>query len=198
MSIVRLVEWNSTVLVVDVQEKLLPAIPGREALIRDVGFVLDVANLLKLPIFATEQYPKGLGPTHPEIARRLPTNIPAKTAFSCCGAPGLTADLRACGRKQIVVLGMETHVCVLHTVFDLLAEGMTVFVPVDGVQGRYPLDGGIALERMKAAGAILTTVDATAFEWLGGADHPSFKEVSRLVQQRMKAINDLNGANGAT
>lgn len=83
---------------------------------------------------------------------------------------------------------MEAHVCVMQTVLDLLAEGLQVFVPVDGVQSRFPIDQETALRRMDRAGAILTTCEATAFEWLGGSDHPQFKPVSKLVQERMKAI----------
>jgi hypothetical protein len=83
---------------------------------------------------------------------------------------------------------METHVCVLQTVLDLLAEGLQAFVPVDGVQSRFRVDHDTALRRMERAGAVPTTCEATAFEWLGGSDHPQFKAVSKLVQERMKQI----------
>lgn len=184
----RLSALNSVVLVVDVQERLLAVMPDARGLVRDIGFLLDVANLLKVPALATEQYPQGLGHTSPELARRLPNELPAKVAFSCCGAPGLVSELRQLGRPNVVVCGMETHVCVLQTVLDLLAEGLTVFVTADAVQSRFPVDQKYALKRMDRAGAILTTAEATAFEWLGGSDHPQFKLVSKLVQERMKAI----------
>ena len=184
----RLSALNSTLLVVDVQDKLLAVMPDAAGLIRDVGFLLDVANLLKVPALATEQYPQGLGPTNSELVRRLPGERPAKVTFSSCGAPGLVTQLRQRGRPNIVVVGMETHVCVLHTTLDLLADGLQVFVATDAVQSRFRLDHDMALRRLERAGAVLTTAEATAFEWLGGSDHPQFKPVSRLVQDRMKQL----------
>jgi nicotinamidase-related amidase len=187
-SISRLSPLNSTLLVVDVQEKLLAVMPDATGLVRDVAFLLDVANLLNVPARVTEQYPQGLGPTHPDLAYRLPAERPAKVAFSCCGIPGLLSELRQLGRPNIVVTGMEAHVCVLQTVLDLLAEGLNVLVVADAIQSRFRIDHDVALRRMERAGAILTTCETTAFEWLGGADHPQFKPVSRLVQERMKQI----------
>jgi nicotinamidase-related amidase len=184
----RLSALNSTLLVVDVQDRLLTVMPDAPALIRDVGFLLDVANLLKVPALATEQYPRGLGPTNAELVRRLPPERPAKVAFSCCGAPGLLSELRQLGRPNVVVAGMEGHVCVLQTTLDLLAEGLTVFLPVDAIQSRFRIDQETAVRRMERAGAVLTTAETTAFEWLGGSDHPQFKAVSKLVQERMKAL----------
>ena len=184
----RLTPLDTALLVVDVQDRLLAVMPDAPGLIRDVGFLLDVANLLKVPAVATEQYPQGLGPTNAELVRRLPPERPAKTAFSCCGAPGLLSELRRHGRPNVVVAGMETHVCVLNTTLDLLAEGLTVFVAADAVQSRFRVDHDTALRRMGRAGAILTTAETTAFEWLGGSDHPQFKAVSKLVQERMKAL----------
>ena len=184
----RLSALNSSLLVVDVQDKLLAVMPDAAGLVRDVGFLLDVAKLVQVPALATEQYPQGLGPTTAELARRLPAERPAKVAFSCCGAPGLRTELGLLGRPNVVVVGMEAHVCVLQTTLDLLAEGMTVFVAVDAIQSRFLIDQETAVRRMERAGAILTTSEATAFEWLGGADHPQFKAVSKLVQERMKVL----------
>lgn len=184
----RLSAVNSTLLVVDVQDKLLAVMPDAPGLVRDVGFLLDMANLLGVPARATEQYPQGLGPTNAELVRRLPPERPAKVAFSCCAAPGLLAELRQLGRPNVVVAGMEAHVCVLQTSLDLLAEGLTVFLPVDGIQSRFRIDQETAVRRLEQAGAILTTAEATAFEWLGGSDHPQFKTVSKLIQDRMKAL----------
>ena len=188
MPVPRLSAIDSTLLVVDVQDRLLAAMPDAAGLIRDVAFLLDVANLLAIPAMATEQYPQGLGPTAAALAQRLPSDRLAKTAFSCGGAPGLLADLRRSGRPNVVVVGMETHVCVLQTVLDFLAAGLNVFVPVDAVQARFPIDHHTALQRMDKAGAVLTTVETTAYEWLGGADHPQFKPVSLLVRARMKDV----------
>ena len=179
---------ESVLLVVDVQEKLTAKIPRAASLVRDIAFLLDVAALVGVPATATEQYPKGLGPTTPELARRLPSPLPDKTAFSCCAVPGLLDVHRQHGRLRVVLAGIETHVCVLHTALDLLAEGFTVYLPVDAVASRFDVDHETALRRLEKAGAILTTIEACAFEWMGGAKHPSFKQVSALVQERMKAM----------
>jgi len=184
----RLSALNSTLLVVDVQDKLLAVMPDASGLIRDVGFLLDVANLLQIPARATEQYPQGLGPTNAELVRRLQAERPSKVTFTCCGAPGLLDEIRELGRPNVVVAGMETHVCVLQTVLDLLADGLQVFVAADAVQSRFRIDHDVAIRRMERAGAVLTTSETTAFEWLGGSDHPQFKAVSKLVQERMKQL----------
>jgi nicotinamidase-related amidase len=184
----RLSALNATLLVVDVQDRLLAVMPDAAGLIRDVAFLLDAANMLQVPVLATEQYPQGLGPTNAELVRRLKGERPAKVAFSCCGAPGLLAELRQTGRPNVVVAGMESHVCVLQTILDLLADGLQVFVPVDAVQSRFRVDHDTALRRMERAGAVLTTCEMAAFEWLGGSDHPQFKAVSRLVQERMRQL----------
>jgi isochorismate hydrolase len=185
----RLTSLNSILLVIDVQDKLLVKMPDVAGLVRDIAFLIDVAKLLQVPVKGTEQYPKGLGPTTAELARRLPAELPAKTAFSSCGAPGVLAELRASGRKNLVLAGMETHVCIAHTALDLITDGMTVFLPVDALQSRFRLDHEMALNRLQASSAVLTTVEATAFEWLGGADHPQFKSVSKLIQERMSQLN---------
>ncbi len=183
----RLTAADSVLVVVDVQDKLLAKIPTAAALVRNAGFLLDAAALLGVPAVATEQYPKGLGPTTAELARRLPAGLPAKTAFSCCGAAGFLADLRDRGRPNVVLAGMETHVCVLQTALDLIEAGLTVFLPVDALASRYPIDHDTALRRMERAGAVPTTAEAVAFEWVADASHPQFKALSRLVVERAVA-----------
>jgi nicotinamidase-related amidase len=178
---------DSGLLVIDVQEKLLAKIPGKEALVRNIAFLLDAARLLDVPVAGTEQYPKGLGPTVPELAQRLPPR-PDKVAFSCCAIPGIAESFQKAARLKLVLAGMETHVCVLQTALDLLTRDYRVFVPVDAVASRQALDHDQAIRRLDRAGAVITTSETVVFEWLGGADHPRFKEVSRLVQDRMKAM----------
>jgi nicotinamidase-related amidase len=178
---------DTGLLVVDVQEKLMAKIPGAAGLVRDIGFLIDAARLLDMPVQATEQYPKGLGPTVPELARRLPER-PEKTAFSCCAVPSVIETFRRAARPKVVLAGIEAHVCVLHTALDLLALGFRVYVVADAVGSRYAIDREFALRRLEQAGAVLTTAETCVFEWLGGATHPRFKAVSALVQQRMQAI----------
>ena len=191
MNIPRLTAHNSTLLVIDVQDKLLVKMPDAPALVRDVAFLIDVARLLQIPIAATEQYPKGLGPTNAELTRRLAMEMPSKVTFSSCGAPGVLANLRNSHKSNVVLAGMETHVCVLQTALDLLAAGFNVFLPVDALQARSRFDHDVALRRLERLGAVVTSVEATAFEWLGTADHPQFKTVSKMIQERMAAIASL-------
>jgi nicotinamidase-related amidase len=178
---------DTGLLVIDVQEKLIPKIRGAQSLIRDIGFLVDAARILQISVQATEQYPRGLGPTVPELAARLPER-PDKVAFSCCAIPTIVQNFQRAGRTKIVLAGIETHVCVLHTALDLLALGFAVYLPVDAVSNRYMLDHDMALHRLEQAGAILTTAETCCFEWVGAAGSPQFKEISRLVQERMKAL----------
>lgn len=179
----RLRPETSAVVVVDIQDKLLAKIPTAAALVRNSGFLLDVAALLDVPARGTEQYPKGLGPTTPEIAARLPP-LPTKTAFSCCGADTFLAELKMMQRPNVVLVGMETHVCVAQTALDLLDAGLTVYLPVDALAARAAVDHDTALRRLERAGAVPTTVEAVAFEWVADSTHPQFKAVSKLVIER--------------
>jgi len=180
----RLLAETSVVVVIDIQDKLLAKMPGAAALVRNAGFVLDVAAKLGVPVLATEQYPKGLGPTTPEVARRLAPALPAKTTFSCCGAGTFLEELEMLRRPNVVLVGMETHVCVAQTALDLLHAGLNVFLPADAISARNAIDHDTALRRLEQAGAVPTTTEATAFEWLRDAAHVQFKAVSALVKDR--------------
>lgn len=180
----RLTPENSTLVVVDVQDKLLAKLPRATELVKNTGFLIDAAVLLEIPVRATEQYPKGLGPTTSEIVRRLPTPAAAKTAFSCCGAGTFLEELEMLQRPNVIVVGAETHVCVQQTALDLLAAGLHVVVPADAVTGWGDLDHATALRRMEQAGAVVTTAEAVAFEWVRDSTHPKFKAVSQLVVAR--------------
>jgi nicotinamidase-related amidase len=173
---------DTALLVVDVQEKLLPLIPGRERLVWNIRRLIDGAQVLGLPVIATEQYPQGLGPTTAELAQRLRT-IPAKTTFSCRECGPLFTGLRDRGVWKILVSGMETHVCVSQTVHDLLAEGFRVYIAADAVAARGSFDHEIALRRMDSSGATLTTTEAALFEWCERAGTPEFKQISQLVKE---------------
>jgi nicotinamidase-related amidase len=178
---------DTGLLVIDVQEKLVPMILGADHLMRNIAFLLDAARLLNMPVQTTEQYPRGLGPTVPELAQRLPER-PEKVAFSSCAVPSIVEHFHRTARPKIVLAGIETHVCVLHTALDLLALDFRVYLAVDAIGARYRIDHDTALRRMEQAGAILTTSEGCAFEWIGGAGHPRFKEISCLVQERMKQL----------
>jgi nicotinamidase-related amidase len=178
---------DTALLVIDVQEKLMAKIPGADAVIGNIAFLIDGARLVEVPVAATEQYPKGLGPTVAALARRLPDR-PDKVAFSCCAVPSVVESFRKTARPKIILAGIETHVCVLHTALDLLAQDFRVYIPIDAVASRFSVDHETALRRLEKLGAVLTTSEATVFEWVGGADHPRFKQISALVQERMKNL----------
>ncbi len=180
----RLRAENSLCLEIDLQEKLLAKLPSSVALIRNAGFMLDVAAALTIPVLATEQYPRGLGPTAAEIARRLTTKPIAKTSFSCCGANAFREELERPHRTAVVLIGIETHVCIAQTALDLLQAEMSVFLAVDAMGARGALDHDFALRRLEQAGAVLTTTEAIAFEWLQDSTNEQFKNVSALVVAR--------------
>ena len=180
---------DTGLLVIDVQEKLMPLIASAAEVIRNIAFLIDAARVLEMPVQATEQYPKGLGATVPELARRVPQR-PDKIAFSCCAIPSVVDNFRRAARPKLLLAGIETHVCVQQTALDLLALNFRVYIPADGVASRYAIDHERALRRLENAGAIITTCESAVFEWIGAAGTPQFKEISRLVQERMKQIED--------
>jgi nicotinamidase-related amidase len=176
---------DTALLVVDVQEKLLAAIADAPRIVWNVRRLIDAAQILGLPVSATEQYPKGLGPTVAELAERIEA-VPSKQTFSAGGCPGLSEwlqGLRDRGIYKILVCGVEAHVCVAQTAMDLLADGWRVFAAVDAVGSRFDADCRTALERLDSAGAVLTTVEAAMFEWCETADAPEFKQISRLARE---------------
>ena len=185
--VTRMSPADTALLVIDVQEKLTPLIPDAETLIRNIGFLIDAARVMEIPVLATEQYPKGLGGTIAVLKYRL-SDIPDKTSFSSCAAPRITEALERDARVKVVLAGLETHVCVLQTALDLLGQGRRVYVAADAVSSRYRVDHDFALRRMEQAGVIMVTSETAAFEWVGGSGTPQFREISRLVQDRMKQI----------
>lgn len=178
---------DTGLLVIDVQEKLLPRILDASLLVRNLAFLIDAAGLLELPVQATEQYPRGLGPTVPELAGRLPERFD-KVAFSCCALPQVVERFHRAARPRIVLAGIESHVCVLHTALDLLALDFRVYVVADAVGARARIDHEMALRRLERAGAVLVSTEMCVFEWLGSSGHPRFKAISQLVQERMKHL----------
>ncbi|MBN2023507.1 MAG: isochorismatase family protein [Pirellulales bacterium] len=173
---------NSALLVVDVQEKLVGAIADHRRVVWNIRRLVDGAAALGVRVVGTEQYPKGLGSTVDELAERLGP-LPEKLSFSCGGCPGVFAPLREAGIGNILVVGIEAHVCVLQTVLDLLADGWRVFVAVDAVGSRYEIDCRTALGRMESSGAVLTTTETTLFEWCERAGTDVFRQISKLARE---------------
>ena len=169
-------------LVVDVQGKLITLVPGHPRIIWNIRRLLDGAKILAVETAATEQYPKGLGPTVPELRERL-GEIPAKTEFSCGACGGIFRGWEERGIFRVLLAGIEAHVCVQQTALDLMAAGFRVYLTVDAIGARHEVDYQTALRRMESAGATLTTTEAALFEWCQCAGTPQFKEISRLVQE---------------
>jgi len=171
---------------IDIQGRLAGAMPEdeRERVLRHAGILAEAAGKLKVPVVATEQYPKGLGPTAEPVAEALPPATPLfeKTCFSCGGAKGFLDTLGAGNRNQIVLAGMETHVCVLQTALELQGHGFQVFVVEDAVCSRRPANHRNALERVRQAGGIVTNTESVLFEWLRDAGHEHFKAISALIK----------------
>jgi nicotinamidase-related amidase len=174
---------KSLLLLVDVQERLFPSIHEREKMLARIELLIAAAKLMEIPIVATEQYPKGLGKTLPEIAGMIPDIQPLeKIDFSCFQAPGFQEQLAAHQRRQIVVTGIEAHICVTQTALDLLNNGKEVVVVADAVGSRRPLDAETALRRLDNCGAVVATAESVVFEWLRRAGSEPFKALQSKIK----------------
>ena len=171
---------RSTLLAIDFQQRLMPAIDGAAATLANAGRLLEAARRLGVPAVVTEQYPKGLGATVEDLpVAGLPTL--AKMEFDASRAAGLF-ELLPQGRPDMVVAGCEAHVCVLQTVLGLLDAGHAVRVVGDAIGSRRAESKATAIERMRAAGAEIVTTEMVVFEWLGTAADPAFRDVSALIK----------------
>lgn len=178
----RLDPDRSMLLLIDWQERLFPAMPEdlREATLERVRTLRWLAAELGVPTLFTEQYPRGLGHTLPALE---PVGAVEKTSFSVMGEPAFAAVLAAHpDRDQLVLTGMETHICVAQSAADLLQSGRAVTLVADGVLSRRKLDWRLGVERVRDAGASISTQEGVAFEWLGRAGSPAFKELSRRIR----------------
>lgn len=174
---------RAALLLVDMQEKLLPAMAAPEPVVANCAILLKAADRLGVPLIVSEQYPKGLGTTVPALDALIPAEAKsAKTHFSCVADPGLSARFDALDRRQIVLAGIEAHVCVLQTALGLAARGFEVFVAADATTSRRPENKALALERMAAAGVRPVAAEMVLFEWLGRAGTPEFKDLSGLIK----------------
>jgi nicotinamidase-related amidase len=179
----RLRRARAGLVVVDVQERLLPAIFEKERVVQNSVRLIQGAAILHLPIFATEQYRKGLGATVPEVAGAIAGFAPwEKLAFSACGADGFVSALRKQKVSEVILCGIEAHVCVTQTCLDLLEKGFRVFVVADAVSSRTAENYRLGLDRMSAAGAVIVSTEMVLFELLERAGTAEFKEVLRLVK----------------
>ena len=174
---------HSGLLVVDVQERLWTVMRQRRRLAERIVIAVRGSRLLKVPIYLTEQYPRGLGPTIAPVRSALGDIEPlVKMTFSCCGLTELPRMMKEKGIEQVILAGIEAHVCVLQTALDLMADGFQVHLLADAVSTRHPADEKAALQRLSHEGVILSTVETALFELLTTAEAQEFKEVSKLVK----------------
>jgi len=176
----------STLVLMDIQTRLTAAMPAKvlARLQRNCGHLIRSASLLDIPVFASEQYPGGLGQLEPEISRLLPGSARCyeKTSFSLAGVPAFLADLAQTGRSQVVLCGMEAHICILQTAIDLVHAGYEVFVVADAVCSRFRESYETALDRMGLSGVAITDSESVLFEWLRDAAQPHFKPLQALIR----------------
>ena len=175
---------KTAVVAIDFQDRLLPAMNSEEQVISETIKLIKGVEMLGVPHVFTQQYTKGLGETNSEIKGAVSGEFShvEKTSFSAYGTPEFVEKIERLDRRQIVLCGVETHVCVMQTALDLLEAGYEVYLVTDCVSSRKESDEIISLERMKEAGAIITTSETVLFEMLRGAKEEGFKEISNLVK----------------
>jgi len=177
-----LAKERTALLIIDIQERILNVMQYPENVLSNTLKLIQGFKLLNLPIFFTEQYPKGLGCTAPEILSQLEHPAIQKMSFSCCNEGGLTDQLKEKNRSQIVVCGIESHVCVQQTVLDLLADNFQVNVASDAVSSRREFDYQTALKRMAKHGAEITTTESILFELVQVSGTDEFRQISKIVK----------------
>lgn len=177
----RFIAQHVQLLVVDLQERLLPVVDGHMLVEANAARLIQAAGLLDIPTLATVQYPKGLGPKVPAIAALLSAEPISKMTFSAAAPDQVQQGLDK--SRAVVLTGIETHVCIAQTAFELLELGYEVLLPVDAVSSRHRADHNTAIARLTQAGVIPTTTEALLFEWLESAEHTAFKAISKIVKE---------------
>ncbi|MFN2454158.1 MAG: isochorismatase family protein [Pyrinomonadaceae bacterium] len=175
---------RTALVIVDMQEAFRNSIPDFAELAAHLALVAHAAQVLNIPILVTEQYPKGLGRTANEIRAVLPNALAVveKTSFSACGAPEFNAQLEKTGARDVLVCGIEAHICVNQTVHDLLARGFQVHYLVDGIASRHTHNKAAAFDKMQHSGALPSTTEMALFELMRDARHEQFKSIQKLIK----------------
>jgi nicotinamidase-related amidase len=174
---------NTALIVVDVQEKLLPFVIDKEKVVDNIKMMIKFAHIMNIPVILTEHYPKGLGITVPEINELLTEYKPKeKFIFSCFGSTGFTKKLKELGVKRIMICGIESHICVEQTTLDAMDSGYEVHVIADAVSSRTQRNRDIGIEKMRQFGAVISSTEMAMYEIMERADTKEFKEVLKLVK----------------
>ena len=176
---------NSVLLVIDIQERLLPAIheTDQAPLVKNARIAIQAAQLFDVPVVVSEQYPRGLGPTLPALQEALESQAPfAKTEFSAYKNEALRSQLETHQRSHVILCGIEAHICVLQTALELSAAGYQVHLLSDAVASRVPTNKQVALNLLQSAGCHISSTETVAFQWCRHAGNPGFKALSHLVR----------------
>lgn len=179
----RIIKTDTIGLVIDIQERLLPVIHEKESFLKNCTILIQGLQILEIPLLVTQQYTKGLGETVQEIASLITDFSPIeKRDFSCCGEPGFMAQLSQTGAKNIVICGIESHVCVLQTALDLKESGFNPIIVMDATSSRHPKSVELVKERFRFEGIIMTSTESILFELTRTSAIPEFKAISQLVK----------------
>jgi nicotinamidase-related amidase len=179
----RILKDRSCLLIIDIQEKLFPFIHEKEKLLKNVITLINGLKILEVHVIATEQYSKGLGPTVAPVAEALGgIHRIEKSSFSCCGEPRFNLELATSGKENVIIAGIESHVCVLQTVIDLERQGYKPVVVEDCISSRNLNDKNIAIRRIRQEGAVVTTCESILFELLRNSGGEVFKAISKLIK----------------
>ncbi|MBT3267706.1 hydrolase [Candidatus Poribacteria bacterium] len=184
MAVPRITREATALLVVDTQERLVHVIDNGDAIVANAVVAIRAARALDLPVLLTEQYPKGLGVTVPQVVSALGDAYRPveKTSFSACGAEPVVKALRDADAESVVIVGIEAHVCVLQTAIDLLERGYNVFPVANAISSRTSDNRALGLDRMRQSGAVLISTEMLIFELLGDARDPHFKTLQSLIK----------------
>lgn len=174
---------KTCLVLIDVQEKLLPVMQNPQQVVKNCAVLIHTAKALNLPILWCQQVPDALGPTVPELTSLLEGNSPInKSSFSCAGDEYFLAALAKTGAKAAILCGIEAHVCIFQTAIHLLQQGIDVHIIVDATSSRTLENKQIAIDRMKAAGAVISSTEMLLFELLQSSNHEKFRQLSRLIK----------------
>lgn len=183
MSKIGLVKKDKTAFVIiDVQERLMPVIEGEQMVLENVNRLIEGAGILSVPLLVTEQYPKGLGHTSAEVTLPEGQEVIEKVCFSCIGSDQFSQKVKDLGVTDLVIAGVESHICVLKTTLEALEAGYNVHVVADAIGSRKEYSKQIALERMNQAGAFLVTTEMILFQLMDAAGTDEFKQISKLIR----------------
>ena len=171
-------------LIIDAQEKLITSIENKELILGNINKLIESSLILRVHQYFTEQNPEKLGSTTQSITKDKQIKSYSKMSFSCIECKGLIRDIKTKNIKNLVLCGIETHICVQQTAIDLKNRGINIFVPIDAVGSRYSIDHETAIRRLQYAGVIITSTESIIFEWCKSADREEFKSISNIVKNR--------------